>query len=89
MELLFARDFGHEEIGDPTVWGVLLDSYNAMLAEFAAEHGLRVADVAALAPSDSTLFLDEAHVTEEGARLHGRVVADTLEPLIRGFQRER
>jgi hypothetical protein len=55
---------------------------NVVLAKYAAKHGLPFLDVAGLMPQDPGLFLDPAHLTYHGVRLHAWIVLQELVPLV-------
>jgi lysophospholipase L1-like esterase len=66
--------------------------YNERLLRTCREHGVECLDVAARLPRDTTVFYDDAHFTEEGARLLAGLVAQELlarEPLASWPRRTR
>jgi lysophospholipase L1-like esterase len=53
-----------------------LDTYNRTLLETCRERGVECIDAATLVPSDGTMFYDDVHFTEAGARRLAEVIAE-------------
>ena len=55
-----------------------LNRYNAVLLSVCRERGLDCVDLAAQLPKDTTVFYDDCHFNEEGARRVAKLLADHL-----------
>lgn len=58
----------------------LLQMYNDVMRRSAATHGVFVIDLAERLPKDSKYFYDFIHFSNDGARLVGQIVAQSLGP---------
>ncbi|NIN70116.1 MAG: hypothetical protein GTO63_36630, partial [Anaerolineae bacterium] len=52
-----------------------MDLYNGALLDLCRARGVECLDLAALVPKDSSIFYDDAHLTEKGARWVAHEVA--------------
>jgi hypothetical protein len=55
-----------------------MDAYNQTLIEACRDGGVELYDIAAAVPKDTTIFYDECHLTERGARVFARLLVDWL-----------
>jgi hypothetical protein len=64
----------------------VVEQYNGVLRELSEERGVECVDLAAEFPKDTTVFYDDCHFNENGARVVAKVLAEyfmSQEPLDR------
>lgn len=62
--------------GAPAALAQAMNAFNQALLDVCRESGAEVYDLAAAAPKDTTIFYDDCHFTEHGARVVAGLLAD-------------